>query len=205
MTIRRNLISLVGITVITLSVTLALVSCGRRYAKGKYIDTDQIILRSDKFVESDLKIIAKHLTDSLLADEQAFDGATKPIVMMSLITNSTDEHIDMKSLSDKIRTILFKSRKMAFINASLRPAVAEEYEYEAGGFVDPRTAKKRGKQIGADYLISGNIAAIKQPVGRQEIVYYKATLELTNLETNIIAWTDEVEIRKHFRKRYTGS
>lgn len=191
--------------IITLMIVAVLLSaCGRRYAKGTYIAPHEVILRSDKFVESDLQLIAQKLTDSLLADEATEAAARPPIVLMSLITNSTDEHIDMKSLSDKIRTELFKSGKLKFINESLRPAVREEIEYEEGDFVDPRTAKRRGRQLGADYLISGNIAAIKQPVGRQEIVYYKATLELTNLETNMITWTDEVEIKKRFRKRFTG-
>ncbi len=181
----------------------SLTSCGRRYAKGKYIDTDQVILRSDKFVESDLKLIAQRLTDSLLVHEGALKKKT-PVVLMSLITNSTDEHIDMKSLSDKIRTTLIKSGRMRFINESLRSAVQAEIKYNESGWIDKRTAQKRGRQLGADYLISGNISSIKQPVGRQEIVYYKANLELTDLGTNIIAWTDEVEIRKHFRKRFTG-
>lgn len=189
---------------LSLALTLMVTGCGRRYAKGDYISPNEVILRSDKFVESDLKIIANRLTDSLLAEDQLLGLSGSPVILMSLITNSTDEHIDMKSLSDKIRTILFKSKKMTFINESLRPAVKEEIEYEEGDFVDPRTAKRRGRQWGADYLVSGNIAAIKQPVGRQEIVYYKATLEMTKLSTNIIVWTDEVEIKKKFRKRFTG-
>jgi len=180
-----------------------LAGCGRQYAKGGYIPPNQIILRSDKFVEADLQQIAQKLSQSLLSEDALLSG-NPPKVLMSLITNSTDEHIDMKSLSDKIRTSLFKSKKLQFINESLRPVVKQEVEYEAGGFVDPQTAKKRGHQIGADYLISGDITSIKQPVGRQEIVYYKVTLEMTNLSTNIIAWTDEVELKKKFRKRFTG-
>ncbi len=199
-----KLLKISGLLVIGLMLAWPVTSCGRRYAKGEYIDTDSVILRSDKFVESDLKIIAKRLTDSLLAREDFFADVRHPVVLMSLITNSTDEHIDMKSLSDKIRTILFKSGEMQFINESLRPTVQEEIEWSESDFVDRKTAVKRGKQVGAKYLISGNIAAIKQPIGRQEIVYYKATLELTELKTNLIAWTDEVEIRKHFRKRFTG-
>jgi hypothetical protein len=202
MTIKKYFLQTVVVSAAFL-LLLTASSCGRRYAKGAYIAPDEVILRSDEFVESDLQIIAKKLSDSLLADNELFAGKS-PKVLMSLITNSTDEHIDMKSLSDKIRTQLARSKKMQFINETLRPAVKSELEYEGGGFVDPDSAKKRGKQTGADYLISGNIASIKQPVGRQEIVYYKVTLEMTSLSTNVIAWTDEVEIKKQFRKKYTG-
>lgn len=197
--------TLIG-TIFTLSLlSVALISCGpRQYSKGDYIDADKIILRSDKFVESDLQIIAERLSKSLAAHPVTSSGQ-RPRVLMSLIRNSTDEHIDMKSLSDKIKTNLFKSGKFDFINGDLRKTVNEELEYNQSGFVDQATAKTKGHQLGADYLISGNISSIKQPVGRQEIVYYKVTLELTDLGTNMMAWTDDVELKKKFKKKHIGN
>lgn len=187
--------------VLLIAMSLGLAHCGRQYAKGEYVDPNMIVLRSDKFVEADLQQIAQRLSESLLAS--AATGG-RPAVILSAMTNETDEHIDMNALTDKIQVLLGKSGKVQLINAKMRPAVAEEYNYEASGFVDPATAKQKGKQLGAQYLISGRIAAIKQPVGRQEYVYYKAMLEMTNITTNVIAWTDDVEIKKHFRKKFTG-
>lgn len=187
--------------VLLIALSLGFAHCGRQYAKGEYVDPNMIVLRSDKFVEADLQQIAQRLSESLLAS--AATGG-RPAVILSAMTNETDEHIDMNALTDKIQVLLGKSGKVQLINAKMRPAVAEEYNYEASGFVDPATAKQKGKQLGAQYLISGRIAAIKQPVGRQEYVYYKAMLEMTNITTNVIAWTDDVEIKKHFRKKFTG-
>jgi len=185
--------------------TLFSFGCGRRYAKGKYIDPNVVILRSDKFVESDLKIIANRLSESLINSSELGKSKSPPTILISKMTNSTDEHIDMLSLSNKIKVKLHKSGKVWIINARMRGRIRKEQKYQEAGFIDPKTAFKRGKQIGAKYLVSGNISAIKQPVGRQEIVYYKATLELTDLRTNIIKWIDEVEIKKKFRKRFTGT
>lgn len=190
---------------IAIITTMALTcGCGRRYAKGKYISPDTIILRSDRFVESDLKIIADRLTGSLLENSALATEGKPPAILISKMTNSTDEHIDMQSLSEKIQVILHQSGKVRLINVKLREVIEGEHQYKEAGFIDPATARKRGKQVGARYLISGNISSIKQPVGRQEIVYYKATLELTDLGTNIISWMDDVEIKKRFRKRFTG-
>lgn len=182
---------------------VAINSCGRRYAKGKYIEPDTIILRSDKFVEADLQQIAEHFAKEIAASNLG-SLSEPPKVLISLVTNTTDEHIDMESLTDKIRVNIFKTAKFQFINAKLRSEVAKEYEYEDSQYVRPDTAKKVGQQIGADYLLSGTISSIKQPVGRQEIVYYKMTLEMTDLSTNIISWLDDIEIKKKFRKRFTG-
>jgi len=192
-------------SLIILTLALSGISCGRRYAKGKYIDPNEIILRSDKFVESDLQQIAEKISSSISTSPEVTEHSGKLVTMMSLFGNDTDEHIDMKSLSDKSRTLLFKSGKFTFVNENMRPAVKEEIVYQESEWVDPKTAKKRGRQLGADYFLSGTLSSIKQPVGRQEIVYYKMTFSLTDLEKNTILWTDDLEIKKRFRKRFTGT
>lgn len=192
------------VVMIILAVTV-MASCGpRRYSKGKYVDPEQTTLRSDQFVETDLQHIAEGLTESLLKDSLIRQASQSPLLMVSLFTNATDEHIDMLSLTNKIRTELAQSKKVRFINERMRDQLAEEYIYEESGMVDPEKAKQSGHQLGVDYLLSGHISSIRQPVGRQEIVYYKTTMELTNLETGELAWTDEVELKKVFRKRYIG-
>lgn len=176
-------------------------SCGGKgvYTKGKYVDPERIDLLSDKFVEADLKIIADRLFELLLASQPLSTIERKPAIIISLFTNATDEHIDILSLTNMLRTKLIKSDRFVFLNERLRKAMAEEYEYQSSGYVNPETAKLKGRQIGADWLISGHITSIKQPVGKKEIVYYKTTLEVTDLETSAILWADEIEIKKEFK------
>ena len=182
---------------------LLVASCGskRVYTKGKYVEPDRVDLLSDKFVESDLQKIAKDLTDSFLTSPLISGEKSKPAIIISVVTNGTDEHIDILSLTNKIRTKLIKSGRFVFLNERLRKELSEEYEYESSGYVDPKSAKKKGNQMGADWLISGHISAIKQPVGRKEIIYYKTTLEATDLTSSRIVWADEVEIKKQFKKK----
>ena len=191
------------LTVAVIIVALTFSSCATKkvYTKGRYISPEEVKLLSDKFVESDLQLISDQLSQSLLASDVLSSQKRKPAIIISLFTNGTDEHIDILSLTNKIRTELFKSGHFTFLNERLRKELAKEYEYAAAGYVDPETAKMKGKQIGADWLISGHISSIKQPVGRKEIVYYKTTLEVTNLETSEILWTDEVEIKKAYTRK----
>ena len=185
--------------VLIMSVVLAFGCAGKSvYTKGKYIDPEEVKLLSDKFVESDLQFIADTLSQSLISSD-VMAGNKKPAVIVSLFTNGTDEHIDILSLTNKLRTDLMKSKKFTFLNERLRKAMAEEYEYQNSGYVNPETAKQKGRQIGADWLLSGHISSIRQPVGKDEIVYYKTTLEITDLETSEIIWTDEVELKKAFK------
>ena len=70
--------------------------------------------------------------------------------------------------------------------------------------VNETTKKGPGGQIGADYIINGRLDSIVQEVGKDKTVYYKLTLNLTNLKTNIVEWTDYKQIRKKYRKRSVG-
>jgi len=160
--------------------------------------------RLDAFSEMDVltqQTIADQLSSSLLSSDVMGTGKKKPAIIISLFTNGTDEHIDILSLTNKLRTDLIKTGRFIFLNERLRKQIAEEYEYQSSGYVSPETAKMKGKQIGADWLISGHISSIRQPVGKKEIVYYKTTLEVTDLETSQILWTDEVELKKAFKRK----
>lgn len=186
-----------------LVVLVSSISCGstRVYSRGSYVDAERVDLLSDKFVESDLQTIADQLSRSFLNSPLLGRQSGKPAIIISLFTNATDEHIDLLSLTNKIRTKLIQSDRFTFLNERLRAQMAEEYEYQQSGFVSEESAKNKGHQLGADWLISGHISSIKQPVGREEIIYYKTTLEVTKLETSEMLWADEVEIKKSFHKK----
>jgi PBP1b-binding outer membrane lipoprotein LpoB len=43
-----------------------------------------------------------------------------------------------------------------------------------------------------------------QQVGKDETIYYKLTMNMTNLKTGLIQWTDHKEMRKLFKKQHVG-
>lgn len=120
---------------------------------------------------------------------------------MGKLKNSTSEHIDMRSLGDKIQTALAQTGRFALVDQQARQDIAEEYEYQQSGYVDPNTAKGPGQQTSVDFLMTGDLASIIQEVGRDKLVYYKMTAKLSNVRTGLIEWTDEKQIRKKFEKR----
>lgn len=176
----------------------------RAFTRGEYADPNVIELLSDQFNENDLQLIAKKMVNSL-GESGAFQQIQgQPLLMVGRMKNKTSEHIDMESLADKVRVELSKRGKFAFVNKEAREQLAEEYEYQRSGYVDPARAKGPGQQAAADYLMTGSVASIVQEVGNDKVVYYKMTMELTNLRTGVIEWTEEKELRKKFVKRAVG-
>jgi len=176
-------------------------STERAFTKGEYTDPSEIDLLSDQWAPSDLQLIAKKVVGDLQTSPAFAQIQGRPVVIVGKLKNSTSEHIDMQSLADKIQTQLANTGKFAFVDASARQAVAEEYEYQGSGYVRPDQAKGPGQQVAPDYIMTGDLASIKHEVGSDEFIYYKMTAKLTNLRTGILEWTDEKELKKKFVKQ----
>ena len=72
------------------------------------------------------------------------------------------------------------------------------------GIVNPDTAAKAGKVIGAEYMLHGFITGDKKYVKKGTVNYYKLTMKLTGVETNIVEWINEKEILKQVGKPKVG-
>lgn len=185
---------------------VALSACGpRQFSQGEYDDVSETRMLDDKFNESDAQLLIEEMVDSL-AQHPVFAGARlPPVVQVERVRNKTSEHIDTKSMTDSMRTALIKSGKVRFANKEDRDTVSEEIDYQQqSGRVRRDTQKRRDGSIGADYVLTGDLSSNVQQVGNKKLVYYKLTLNLTNLTTNLIEWSDEKPIRKRFKKRSVG-
>ncbi len=176
-------------------------SGNRAFTKGEYDDPTRVELLDDKFNESDMQQMADTVIRAMVACPYVANAHKPPVVIVERVSNRTEEHVDTVSMTDKIRTALIKTGKVRFVNKEERGTLSDEYDYHEAGNVSGPTAKKRGGQIGADYILSGNLATNIQQVGSDKFVYYKLTVNLTNLETSTIDCTEDREIRKKFKKR----
>ena len=124
--------------------------------------------------------------------------AGKPILVVMGVENRTDEHIDTKAITDTIRTKLINSGKASFVNESRRNSLMQEQGYQMAN-VTPETRVAIGKQLGARYMLTGSLVKITKDTPRQvslskkEQVYFQLTVEVTDLETGLIAWTTQKE------------
>ena len=68
--------------------------------------------------------------------------------------------------------------------------------------------EKKGEGVGrkshVSKLLTGEITSRVQEVASKKYVYYKCTFNLVNIDTGILDWTDEKELRKYYQKRSVG-
>ncbi len=175
--------------------------------KVSYGDAAEVETVTADFGSTDLQQIATKMVESLLSYPPMVEltRQRRPVIFVDRIKNKTTEHIDTESITDTITTRLLRSGKFRFVDMSKVEAVRKQLEFQHGsGMVNPETAVRTGRQIGAEYMLYGNLSSIVKKRGGTKDVYYKFTLKLMNLENGLIEWSDEKEIRKTRKRSLFG-
>lgn len=186
------------------ALALALVSCADSGPEVRYQDPTAVETVTDEFGTTDVQLISEKMVGSLL--ETPVFGTDRPVIWVAPLRNKTSEHIDTKLVTNKIRTSLIKSGKVRFTAAAdVKNELQEQLDYQNDpSVVDPRTAAARAKQIGAKFMLYGEISSIVKESGKSRLVDYTVTLNLTNVATGIIEWADDKTIRKGSTRRAVG-
>ena len=175
--------------------------------KVSYGDAAEVETVTADFGSTDLQQIATKMVESLLSYPPMVEltRQRRPVIFVDRIKNKTTEHIDTESITDTITTRLLRSGKFRFVDMSKVEAVRKQLEFQHGSsMVNPETAVRTGRQIGAEYMLYGNLSSIVKKRGGTKDVYYKFTLKLMNLENGLIEWSDEKEIRKTRKRSLFG-
>jgi uncharacterized protein (TIGR02722 family) len=159
------------------------------------------------FGASDLQQVAEAMVDSLLIFPPVVDATTsrRPVLTVDRVKNKTMQHIDTESITDSIRVKLIHSGRFRFIDRTTDDATIDEIKTQLeSGLVDKKTARRFGKQIAPEYMLTANLSEINQRGGGVKDVYYKFTMSLKNLQTGVLEWSDEKELRKQSAKALLG-
>ena len=192
---------LLQIFIISIGV-FVLASCSTKISYG---DATAVETTTTGFGSTDLQTIAEKLVDDLLVFGPVvrLTAERRPVVFVDKIKNKTTEHIDTESITDTIQTKLLKSGKFRFVDMTTVKAIQEQMQFQMdSGLVDPSKAVAFGKQTGAEFMLYGNMSSIVKRNSDTKDVYYKFTLKLMNLESGILEWASEKEIRKTGEKSF---
>lgn len=197
----------IGFTISCFSALIFLqTGCSQKaFTRGSYDeDVNQANLLTDKWSESDMQNAVHALVGSAAEHYAIRTAKLPPVVMVTRLQNKTSEHIDTQSIMDMIRVELMRNGRLQFVDKAAREDIADEIDYQNSGTTSRATKKEMGHQVGADYIINGRLDSIVQQAGRDKTVYYKLTLNMTNLKTGLIIWSDYKQIRKLYHKDRFG-
>lgn len=195
----------VKLVLASVATVVALTGCAS--TQVNYGDAQSVETLNKDFGSTDLQMIA----DKMVTDMLSFPVVVqltqnrRPVMFVDKIRNKTQEHIDTESITDTIQNKLINSGKFRFVDMTAANAMADQLNYQKNsGLVNQATSVKAGGHIGAEYMLNGNLSSIVKNVGGKSDVYYKFTLKLQNVQTGIVEWTSEKEIRKSAKRSAFG-
>lgn len=194
---KKSVIALLGLAVI-------LGGCSNKVSYG---DAQAVETTTIDFGSTDLQTIAGEMVDSMMASGSVsyITREQRPIVFVERIKNKTSEHIDTESITDTISTKMLNSGKFRFVDMDRVESVRDQLNFQNNDeLVNQSSAIQFGKMVGAQYMLYGNLSSIVKKDGSDEDVYYKMTMRLMDLESGLIEWADETEIRKQQSKSLLG-
>lgn len=188
---------------------VCLSGCAAFRAKITPVDVEEEKHLKSSYDYSDMRDITEAVVKDILTSKFLAKHEKPPVVMIAGVQNRTKEYVDTKALTDRIRTLLFQSGKVQFVNEARRDELLKEQSYQ-GAQATPETRIAVGKQIGAKYMLSGSFIEMEKTsprqvrVSKQEINYYKLTIEVADLETGLMIWTIEKEFARAARLPLIG-
>ncbi len=125
------------------------------------------------------------------------EGDALPTVTVGGVKNKSNEHISTETFVKDLQRAVINSGEISFVTGrnSNRDMMRDEVKEQVANASDS-TAKGPGEEIGADYMLLGQINTITDRSGGTTVRYYQVELELHEIGTNKIVWMGQKKIKK---------
>ena len=167
-----------------------------------YGDTKAVETVTTDLGSTDIQMISEKMTQGLIQTPEIQTLIKKrQLLMASPVQNKTSEYFDTKLITDTVLTQLQKNGVRYAIEAdNMQNQVDELRRQNQSGLYDKSKSVKMGKMQGAKYRLDGSISSIVKRTSDLKDVYYKMNMRLIEIETGVVEWSDEKEIRKSQRR-----
>lgn len=140
---------------------ISLASCSRQVTR---VSPDQAIDLSGRWNDTDSKLTAEALIQQVLTQKWIGnfekEHNRKPVVIVGLITNKTSEHIDSDTYIKDIEKAILNDGRVRLVQAGAKREALRQERADQQDFASKATIKKWGQELGADFMLQGDIASI---------------------------------------------
>jgi uncharacterized protein (TIGR02722 family) len=178
---------------------LALAGCTRKVVSR--IDPNETVDLSGKWNDTDSRLVSDEMIADCLNSPwlARFEGRTgeTPTIIAGSIRNKSLEHIAVGTFLRDIERAMVNSGSVQVVaSAEERGEVREEREDQRVNAA-PETLKRMGQEMGADYMLMGEINQINDTEKGEQVRYYQIDLTLVDIESNVKTWIGQKKIKKY--------
>ncbi len=140
----------------------------------------------------------KALSGSALWNKTIMRAPVPPTVAIWPIQNATSQHIDeqLAAILSSVETFLVNSSDVRMVSRESQQQLIAELRSRPADIYDPATIGKLGRQLGAQYFVTGKVTSVEERFRRTRRVQYALILQVLEVETGRIVFQNEASRSK---------
>ena len=198
----------ISINICLILIIISAFGCGAS-KKVTRIDPEQVTDLSGRWNDTDSRLVSQEMIMDCLnhhwINEHMTAKSKRPVIIVGSMRNKSSEHIAVKTFVNDIERAFINSGQVTVVaSASDREEMRSEKD-DQRVFATPETIKQMGKELGADFMMTGEVNTIVDQEEGKKVTFYQIDLTLTNIETNVKVWIGQKKIKKFIsRSRYSS-
>ncbi len=188
-----------------LAVIIIFAGCGAKKTVQR-IEPDTTIDLSGRWNDTDSRQVSEAMIVDCLNHPWLTSHATrsqgrKPATIVGAIRNRSLEHIAVGTFISDIERAFINSGRVSVVSSAQERGELRAEKEDQRQFADVETIKQMGRELGADYMMTGEINSIEDREGGKQVTFYQVDLTLTNIETNEKIWLGQKKIKKFIERK----
>jgi len=164
---------------------------------------------SGRWNDTDSRLVANQLIEQTLAAGWAkrytdTHGGDAPAVLVGGFANRTAEHIAVGTFVKDIERALLTTGAARVVASGDERAELRGERKDQQQYARAETRTRPGQELGARYMLAGELQAIEDVDGRERVVFYQVDASLIDLETNAKVWVGQHKIKKYVERARFG-
>ena len=166
---------------------------------------------SGKWNDTDARLVAEGMIADALSkpwlNQFNRNNQKPPVVIVGRVRNESMEHIETEVFTKELERSFVNSGEITVVANSQERGDIRDERLDQQANASYETTKKMGQELGADFMMIGNINSIVDETidSKTLAVFYTINLEFINIQTNQKVWIGNEKIKKLIeRKNYRG-
>lgn len=193
----------------TLALALLLLALSGCYKQVSRIDPASVTDLSGRWNDTDSRLVANELISQSLnapwvTRYGSANGGEAPAVIVGTFRNRTMEHIPVNTFIADLERAMINSGVVTMVASAEERAEIRGERTDQQDHARADTRSRMAYELGANYMLHGDITAIEDEEGREKVVYYQIDATLTDLESNVRVWAGQHQIKKYIERPRIG-
>ena len=165
------------------------------------VATDTTIDLSGAWNDSDSRLVAQEMIQDVLSrpwitEHSGRTGGKRPAVIVGTVRNLSHEHINLKTFVADMERELVNSGRVDFVASRDERGDIRDERLDQDLNAREDTRKAAGQELGADFMLTGQVNTIIDAEDNEQVRYYQVDLTLISMADNRKVWLGQKKIKK---------